>query len=170
MKTRTLTECAVMAAVCCVLSVVSVPVGAVPVSLGVLGVLLAGMVLGAKKGSAAVAVFLLIGIIGIPVFTGFRGGIGVLLGLTGGYIWAYLPMAAIAGAAADKPAPVRIAACAAAVALCYTLGTAQFMLLSENTTLFGALAACVLPFIPFDIVKLLIAVFAGAAVRRAAGK
>ena len=79
-------------------------------------------------------------------------------------------MAAIAGAAADRSVPLRIAACAAAVVLCYVLGTAQFMLLSGNASFTSALAACVLPFVPFDVVKLLIAVFAGAAVRRAARK
>lgn len=174
-KTKELTLCAVMAAVCCVLSVISIPIGAIPVSLGVLGIFLAAVILGAKRGAAAVTVFILIGAVGLPVFTGFRGGISVLAGLTGGYIWAYIPMAALTGAVSTRAKrnfagmAAVFFSCIAGMIICYTLGTIQFILLSGKG-LAAALSACVIPFIPFDIAKSLIAVSGGFAVRSALEK
>ena len=86
MKTKTIVICAIFAALMCVFSVITVPTGIIPVTLGTLGIMLTAVILGSKKGAVSVAVFILLGIVGLPVFSGFKGGIQVIFGPTGGYI------------------------------------------------------------------------------------
>ena len=76
---------------------IPVPMSPVPLSLATFVVYLAGALLGAKQGTAGVLVYLLLGAVGLPVFSGFSGGIGVLFGPTGGYLMGYLLCAAIVG-------------------------------------------------------------------------
>ena len=90
MKIRKMTRCALLAAVMAVCAWISVPVGELAVSLQTFAVFLTLGFLGGRLGSAAVLVYLLLGAAGVPVFAGFRGGIGVLLGPTGGYLWGFL--------------------------------------------------------------------------------
>ena len=170
-STKDMVLCAVFAAVLCVFSIITVPVGEIPITLGVFGVLFTAVVLGAKKSFMSVLVFILIGAAGMPVFSGMKGGAGVILGPTGGYITSYIFMALIAGAAASKtkenPAGmlIRFAACIISVLVCYLLGTMQFVLVSGNTFL-QALAICVYPFVAFDLLKSAAAVFLGGQVRK----
>ena len=93
MKTKDMATTALMAALLCVLAPITIPVGPIPLSLATFAVYMAGAVLGAKRGIAAVALYLLIGMTGIPVFSGFTGGIQRLAGVTGGYLIGYLPCA-----------------------------------------------------------------------------
>ena len=81
---------------------ISVPVGPVPIALQSFFVLLAGLLLGPRWGSAAVGVYLLAGIVGLPVFAGGHGGIGRLAGPTGGYLMSYLPVVFVVGQASEK--------------------------------------------------------------------
>ena len=173
MKTKTMILCAVFAAILCVFSVMIIPIGPVPVSMGLFGIMIAAGILGLKRGTIAVAVFILIGAVGVPVFTGFRGGLAPLAGPTGGYIWSYVPMTALIGALTLKtPKNKWLAmnryffAFLAGVALCYAMGTAQFMVVQE-ADFKTALGLCVLPFIPFDIAKALAASYISYTVRRA---
>ena len=160
--------CAVFAAVISVFSVMTVPIGEVPITLGLFGILLTSVVLGAKRGAISVLVFMLVGIAGLPVFSGFRGGFSVLLGPTGGYASSYILAALIVGAASDaakklhNPAKTTVIAGGAAtgVLVCYTFGTLQFIALTGNPPA-AALAKCVLPFIPFDIAKAAAAIICG---------
>lgn len=167
MKTKNLALCAVFAAIMAVLAVVTIPIGPVPVTLGVLGVMLTAVIIGPKKGTVSVLVYILIGAIGLPVFSGFKGGFGVLLGPTGGYIWSYILMALLIGALTvklpenSKLAMLKIfAACILGVVVCYAAGTAQFMAV-QKTTLAESLAMCVIPFIPFDVAKAVITAIGG---------
>lgn len=157
--------CAVFAAILSVLAVITIPIGPVPVTLAFLGVMLAGAVLGPKLGSISVFVYLLLGCVGLPVFSGFKGGFQVLLGPTGGYAWSYIIMAFIIGLLTKKlPQNKRLAvikifiACVAGIIAGYTAGTIQFMAVAK-TDLAASLAMCVLPFIPFDIAKAAAAAF-----------
>ena len=84
MKTKTIAVCAIFAAIMCVFSVITVPIGPVPVTLGFFGVMITSVILGARRGAVSVAVFILMGAVGLPVFSGFKGGFEVLLGPTGG--------------------------------------------------------------------------------------
>ena len=176
MKTKEMILCAIFAGILCVFSVMTIPIGPVPISMGLFGIMLAAGILGLKRGTIAVAVFILIGAVGVPVFTGFRGGLAPLVGPTGGYIWGYVPMTALIGVLTLKQpknkwyAMLRyFLAFLAGVALCYAMGTVQFMIV-QDTDFKSALGICVLPFIPFDIAKALAASYISYAVRRALKK
>ena len=98
MTTHDLVLCALCAAVTCILAPLSVPLaGEVPISLATFAVLLSGILLGAKLGGLSQVIYVLLGSVGVPVFAGWTGGIGITLGVTGGYIIGYIPMAFVAG-------------------------------------------------------------------------
>ncbi len=179
-RTRRLTACAVMAAVCCLLGPVSVPIGPVPISLGTLGIYMSVTLLGWRLGSLATLVYLLLGLVGLPVFTGFMGGAGRLFGPTGGYLMGYLPMALVSGAVIDAAArrfagrggklavlsaAVQILGMVLGTAVLYVFGTAWFCVQS-GSALSHAIAVCVTPFIPFDIVKIAVAATVCGTIRR----
>ena len=95
---RRLALIALMAAVICVLSPLAIPLSAgVPISLATLAVMLAGAVLGPVDGMLATLVFLALGMVGVPVFSSYQAGIGVLFGKTGGFILGYIPLALCSG-------------------------------------------------------------------------
>lgn len=94
MKTRDMALIAAFAAVITVCAWISVP-AAVPFTLQTFAVFLAVGLLGGKRGTIAVAVYILLGAVGVPVFSGFNGGLGALLGITGGYILGFLAAAAV---------------------------------------------------------------------------
>ena len=87
--------CAIMAAVMCVLGPLSIPVGPVPISLLTLAIYLAAYVLGAKGTTLSVCIYILLGAVGLPVFSGAAGGLAKIAGPTGGYILGYLFLAFI---------------------------------------------------------------------------
>ena len=155
MKTKQLVRIALMAAVLCVLAPWKIPVGPIPITLASFGVYLAAGVLGPLVGTIAVVVYVLLGAVGVPVFSGFTGGAGCLLGLTGGYILGYIPCAAVSGLLMGRNAPLwrRALALVAGTAVLYALGTAMYCIQSGKA-LAAALAACVLPFLPLDAVKI----------------
>ena len=149
-STRNLVICALCAAVICVLSPLSLPIGPVPISLATFAVMLSAALLGAKWGTIATAIYILLGAIGVPVFAGWTAGIGCIAGQTGGYIIGYLPLAA--GKA--KYAFLMIGMILGTVVL-YLIGTAWFVAVS-GAALADAMGWCVIPFIPGDIVKMII--------------
>ena len=147
----------VLIAVC---SWISIP-AAVPFTLQTFGVFMAVEVLGGKRGTMAVLVYILMGAVGLPVFAGFQGGIGIIFNTTGGYIVGFLCSALIMWAAESlfgkKPA-VRILSMTAGLLACYALGTVWFMVIYGRTTgavgLMTVLGWCVIPFIIPDLVKI----------------
>ena len=162
MRTKDLTLIAVMAALICVAGPLSIAAGPIPISLCSFAVYLAGTILGWKRGSLAVLIYLLIGLTGVPVFSGFSGGVQKLAGVTGGYLVGYIPCAMIAGLAVrdgqtrpEKPWLLP-AALLAGTAVLYVIGTAWFMIQTKNP-LGGALSMCVLPFLPGDAAKIVAA-------------
>ncbi len=166
-RTYILAECALMAAVICVFSPITFPIGLVSITLGTFAIMLTGIVLGWKKALVSVTVFLLIGLFGLPVFSSGRSGLPVLIGPTGGYIWSYFFMVLIIGLITERRNDngffsflITIGACLLGVAVCYVLGTIQFMFVM-NYDLKKALAVCVYPFIPFDFLKAVIAAMVG---------
>ena len=157
MKTKDLTLTAVMAALLCLAGPMSLSIGPVPLSLASFAVYLAGAVLGPRRGAAAVGIYLLLGLIGIPVFSGFSGGFQKLAGVTGGYLAGYLPCALLSGLGARRALSGKKALLPGGMilgtAVLYLIGTAWF-LLQTGQTLAGALSLCVLPFLPGDAVKI----------------
>ena len=155
--------CAIFAAVIAVATFIQIPLPftPVPITLSLLAVYLAGGLLGPKYGTISVVVYILIGAIGLPVFSGFRGGIGHLAGPTGGYIIGYIVMALIIGlivGSSRTPATLRIIiATVSGTIACYIFGTVWFMILMK-TGLLEALSMCVFPFLLGDLVKLIAAV------------
>ncbi len=163
----TMAAVAVMAAVLAVVSPFALPIGPVPLSLATLVVYLTAYVLSWKRGTAAVLVYILLGAVGMPVFSGFAGGLGKLMGPTGGYILGYLPMVLISGLFVDRfprKRLVQLAGMMLATAVLYALGTAWFCF-AMDSALAPALTACVIPFLPGDLVKILISLAVGPMLR-----
>lgn len=158
MNTKRLVYCALFAAIISVASQISVPVQPIPINAGMFAVLLCGGMLGKKYGTISVVVYILLGIIGAPVFAGFRGGLGVLAGPTGGYILGYIIIAFVTGAVCEwtKKLKYIVPFMMLAVVLCYLVGTLWFCITTGNGFI-SALSMCVIPFIPWDIIKVILA-------------
>ena len=179
-STRQLTLCAVMAAVMCVIAPISIPIGPVSITGGTLTIYLTACLLGPWRGLAATAVYLLAGFAGLPVFSNYMGGAGRLLGPTGGYLVGYLPMMLLAGLASEYAfqhfggqgkrgqvlaLALRFFGMVLATAVLYAFGTAWYCV-QAGVGLRKALAACVFPFIPFDLMKMVLALLAGVPIRQ----
>ena len=96
--TKNLVLCAVCAAITCVLAPLSIPLaGGVPISLATFAVMLAGVLLGGSLGALSQLIYVLLGAVGLPVFAGWTGGLGNVLGMTGGFIIGYIPCAWLTG-------------------------------------------------------------------------
>lgn len=152
-------------AVMAVCSWISIP-ATVPFTLQTFAVFLTCGLLGGRRGTLTVLVYLLLGAIGLPVFSGFTGGIGHLAGPTGGYIIGFIFSALVMWLAeklAGKSTAVLAASMAAGLIVCYAFGTAWFMIVYTKTTepvgLMAALGWCVFPYIIPDAVKIAIALF-----------
>ena len=167
---RKMVFCALFAALMVVFAQIQVPLpGLVPISLATFGVMMAGLLLGWKFGLLAVAVYVLLGAVGVPVFAGFKGGIAALTGPTGGYIIGYLPYAVLAGLPVKKAQESfwgRLGLLALGTLACYTLGTAWFMH-ATGRTLGESMGLCVLPFLPGDAVKMGLSSFLAPRLRKA---
>lgn len=155
-KLKTLSLTALFAAVICVTSPLAIPIGAVPITLATFAVYLSGAVLGTKYGVTAVAVYLAVGAAGAPVFASFSGGVACFAGVTGGFLVGYLPCAFFSGLLPSimkyKKCSYFIGALIGTVA-CYAVGTAWFVF-ETKTGAAAAFAACVLPFLPGDALKI----------------
>lgn len=168
-KIHSLAVCALFSSCLCALSPIAIPIGPVPLSLGLLGVLLIGAVLGPVRGAVSVLVFLLLGLCGLPIYGGGQSGAMVLVGPTGGFLWGYLLCVLITGALCSwvrkhllkiPLAFKTILACLLGTLACYACGVLQYVLLTK-TSFFIALAVCVYPFILFDLLKMIAVSFLG---------
>ena len=110
-------------------SYITIPI-VIPITLQTMGVFITLELLGGKKGTFSVLLYILLGAVGVPVFSGFRGGIGVLLSNTGGYIIGFIPLAFIYWLIVTllgKKTPARIIAMVLGLLSCYVCGTAWFL-------------------------------------------
>ena len=163
LSTRDLVLCAFCAAVTCILAPISVPLaGEVPTSLATFAVLLSGILLGGRLGALSQLIYVLLGSVGVPVFAGWTGGIGITLGITGGYIIGYIPMAFVAGllyyrfgrnSSGVRKYITMFVSMFLATAVLYLIGTAWFIA-QTKMTLAASMAACVIPFLPGDLIKI----------------
>ena len=158
-KTRDMVYIAMFAVLISICSWISIP-SAVPFTMQTFGIFLAVAVLGGKRGSLAVLVYLLLGLVGVPVFAGFSGGIGCLAGTTGGYIVGFQLTALVMWAMEamlGKKNWVLFGSMVLGTAVCYAFGTAWFMYVYARTTgaigLGTALGWCVIPYIIPDLLK-----------------
>lgn len=163
-RTVDLAYIALFAVVMAVCAWISIPM-TVPFTLQTFAVFAALGTLGGRRGTYAVAVYLLLGAVGLPVFAGFQGGLGALLGTTGGYILGFLASALVywlVTAHLGNSLPVTVVAMALGLAVCYAFGTAWFLVVYARTSgaigLMTALGWCVFPFLVPDFAKLGLAV------------
>ena len=161
--------CGVMAALMCIAGPLTIPIGPVPVTLINLVIFIAIVVTGRRLTMISCIVYLLLGAAGLPVFSGFSGGIAKLAGPTGGYLIGYLFMIWIGGYLYEhtKTRPI-IGGCGLILGLLvlYAFGTAWFIYQMKAGIVY-ALSICVWPFLPFDIIKTAAAVLVGRTVRKA---
>jgi biotin transport system substrate-specific component len=161
-----MTRAALMAAVTAVAAQIAIPLpfSPVPFTLQVLAVILSGLLLGPRYGALAQAIYLLVGAIGVPIFAEFRGGLGVLLGPTGGYLLSYPIAAAVAGLAAGaarsasrgRALTVSFLWGCVGLAVIYAFG-AVWLSVVTDLPLAVAVAQGVLIFVPFDLIKVVLA-------------
>ena len=156
---------AVMTALLCILGpwAIQIPISPVPITLCSMGIYFALYLLGMKFGTLSVLLYILLGAIGVPVFTNFSGGLGKLLGPTGGYIIGYLFLAVIFGFFLSKfpeKLSMQVIGAVLGTLVLYLLGT-LWLQHQLNLSFPAALMAGVIPYIPGDIVKLCIAIAIG---------
>ncbi len=154
---REMAVIAIMAAVICVAAPLCIPVpSGVPVSLATMAVYLSGALLGKVRGSAAVVVYIMLGAVGLPVFSGFMGGAAHIMGATGGFILGYIPCAFLTGLFAERfcgRAWATALGMISGTVVLYFIGTLWFILFTGSDFL-SAAAACVLPFVLWDVLKM----------------
>ena len=159
---------ALMAGVMCLLGPLSIPIGPVPISVMTLLIYLSVYILGMKMGTISCVIYLMLGFVGLPVFAGYTGGAGKLLGPTGGYLVGYIFLTLVSGFLMEKMAYRRIwclLATIAGTAVLYAFGTAWFVVLMDCSIGY-ALSMCVVPFLIGDLAKIVLAELVGQEVRR----
>lgn len=164
-KVQNLTLTALMAAVLCIAGPLVIPIGVVPISLINMALYLAIILLDKKSAVMSTIIYLLIGFIGLPVFSGFTGGAGKILGPTGGYLVGYLVLIWVAGSIMEKRRKGYIPAFIAGTLGLYLFGT-FWLMYQSGIDFITALSIGVIPFIPFDMGKILAAVFLGNAMKK----
>ena len=136
---------------------IPIPIGPVPITLQVLFVLLAGIMLKSKWGSISMLIYLLLGIVGLPVFAGGASGLGVLFGPTGGYLIGFVAAAFVIGFLADQVGTSNILRNAVfmtiGVGIIYLFGVTQLAIVA-NLTPMQAIGAGMLPFLIGDVLKI----------------
>lgn len=157
MKPQFLARCALFSALMCICAWISIPLGNISFTLQTFSLFLALLTLGGKGASLSVFVYLALGAVGLPVFSGFRGGFGALLGVTGGYLWGFLAgclvfwlITAILG---EK---FRVLAVIATMVTVYLCGTIWFLVYAPGG-IWAILAQSVLPYLLPDGLKLFLA-------------
>ena len=164
-KTHDIVYVGVFVAIITVCSWISIPAN-VPFTLQTLGIFTTVGLLGGKRGTFSVLTYILLGAIGVPVFAGFSGGIGVILGMTGGYIIGFLFSALIMWGMEKifgRSKMSLIISMLVGLLVCYAFGTAWFMMIYTHhlgtVELATVLGWCVIPFIIPDLIKIAVSLF-----------
>lgn len=167
-NTRQMVMTSVSVALIVILSQISIPMPfGVPITLQTLGIALAGFMLGPVRGAVAVAVFLALGAIGLPVFSGFQGGAHRLVGVTGGFLWGFLVLAALCGLSTRRSTGrAQLALGLVGLVTCHLMGIVQYMLVTGNPFMAAAWTMSI-PFLPKDVASIAAAWYLAARVRRA---
>lgn len=162
MKVKNMVQCALFGALLCLCAWIAVPLGDAVVTMQTFGVFLTLGVLGGKRGTAAVSVYLFLGAVGLPVFSGFRGGLGALLGVTGGYILGFLACALVYWLVTALLPKGRLMGMVLGLLVCYAFGTVWFywgyVRGGIGIGMGAVLLKCVLPYLLPDAIKLALAV------------
>ena len=159
-RTKKLTYTAVMAVLMAICSWITIP-STIPFTMQTFGVFFAVGLLGGKEGTKAICLYLLLGILGVPVFSGFQGGPQVLFGMTGGYILGFLLAALLMWGMErmfGRNLPVFLVSAVLGLLLCYLFGTLWFLFLNlragQEAGIIAVLSMCVFPFVIPDLLKI----------------
>ncbi len=171
-STKELVLGGMFAAVLAAISQISLPMPTgVPITIQVFGVALTGVVLGWRLGLFATITYILLGAVGLPIFSNFRGGLGVLTGVTGGYIWAWPFLTALSGISfkGKKPATVlllTILSSLLGLAIVEIVGGLQWAALAGDKSVAAVFTYSIVAFIPKDIIITILAILIGLPMRR----
>lgn len=170
-STKNMVLIGMFAAVLAVVSQLAIPMpSGVPMTMQMFAVALCGVVLGWKFGAASMVIYILIGAFGVPVFANFRGGLAVIFGKTGGFIFGYPFMAMLCGLSVYvKPFWQKVLCCVAGVMLSHLFGTLQFMWLTGLSFPAAALIMS-LPYLVKDILLVIAATAIGNTLRASISK
>lgn len=164
MDTRKMVLAAIFAAIMAICAWISIPVLEIAFTMQTFAVFLALGVLGGKWGTVSILIYMLLGAVGMPVFSGFRGGPGVLFGVTGGYIMGFLGSGlAYWGITTlwKNASWARLAGMVVGLLVCYAFGSAWFLVLyvqkGNAITLGAVLMTCVVPYLIPDGCKIALA-------------
>ena len=164
-KIYTLTRCSLLSALLCITSPFIIPFGVVPFTLAIMMVMLISNILSVKESLIAVLVYIFLGIVGIPVFSGFQGGVNIIAGPTGGVILSYVPVSIVVSSMRNKKFCMRILPGIFALLICYIMGTIHFVLVSGEKSIVSAVSVCVVPFLVPDVAKVVAATYFGGKIR-----
>ena len=160
MSLKSITYISIASVITVICAWLTIP-SAVPFTMQTFGIFFALLFLGGKKGTLSIIIYLLLGTIGLPVFSGFSGGIGQFVGPTGGYILGFI-LTGIVYIIFEKlfgtTIKVSVISLVFGLLLCYLFGTLWFSIYKGNISFLSALSICVLPFIIPDLLKLSLAV------------
>lgn len=160
MKVKNIALCGMCAAVLILCAWIAFPIGDISFTLQTFGIFLCLSVLGGKLGSLVILVYLLLGAVGVPVFSGFRGGLGALLGASGGYLTGFLFCGLIYWLVTSLLPKAQIAGLIAGLLICYGIGSLwyyQFYLSAGGSGTIGVILLQNLLFLPADLLKLFLA-------------
>lgn len=148
-KVKAMTLTAVLTAALAIVAQISIPLPGMPLTLQCFAVALGGYVFGARIGIGATVLYIALGAVGLPVFASFRGGAEVLVGVTGGFVWGFLPLALLCGVAKSKKRGTAYILGLLGLVVCHTIGVAQFCVVTGGTVA-AAFVTASAPFIIKD--------------------
>lgn len=153
---KNLTVRAILAAAICVIAPLCIPVGSVPVTAATLIIFIVSACTDVSFSLPAVLLYIALGAFGLPVFSGFAGGLHVIAGITGGFILGYIPCAAVISLLCSKFSDKKYVfplSMLLGTLICYICGAAWHCIVTDSPIATSA-AVCILPFIPVDIIKI----------------
>ena len=162
MKVRNMVLISLFAALIAICAWIALPLPPVAFTLQTFGILMALGVLGGKRGTAAIGLYLALGFLGLPVFAGFRGGAGAPLDATGGFLWGFVAGGLACWGAERLGKLPGLVLCQLAVYLCGILWFSRW----AGCTLWAAALTCVVPYLVFDAIKLWLAYTLSARIRK----
>ena len=166
MKTKEMTQIALFTALFCIMAPMSIPIGAVPISFTNFVIYLSAYLIGTKNGTISYLLYCLLGIFGLPVFSGYTGGFAKAVGPTGGFLAGMIFTALICGMFVErtnKKVLHFIGMCIGTL-IAYLLGTVWFCIVTGQSPA-AAFVVCIAPFIIGDLIKMILAIYIGNAVR-----
>ncbi|MBE5935912.1 MAG: biotin transporter BioY [Lachnospiraceae bacterium] len=166
-KTKYITRIGVITAIMCIIAPISIPIGEIPITFTSLILFIFIYVVGWKTTLISYIIYVLIGLVGVPVFSGYVGGVSRILGPTGGYIIGMIPLIIISGIVINnsKNKVVNILGLIIGTIVCYLFGMIWFSFIM-NIRFIMAFNICIVIFIPGDVIKIIMAIIIGPRVKR----